>query len=134
MDTTQDLKQSTQSPLGNALSIPLAEYSSPLYSEFGLLQLPSNEYGNKNSFRAEPYHRLDLGVQFHKKVKKHERIWDFSIYNAYSRKNPFFYSAERQQNFGVFDPKNPTANPAKLVLKRFSLFPIIPSFTYNFKF
>lgn len=119
---------------GNALSIPLAEYSSPVYSEFGLLQLPSNEYGNKNSFRAEPYHRLDLGVQFHKKVKKHERIWDFSIYNAYSRKNPFFYSAERQQNFGVFDPKNPTANPAKLVLKRFSLFPIIPSFTYNFKF
>jgi CarboxypepD_reg-like domain/TonB-dependent Receptor Plug Domain len=118
---------------GNALSVPLAEYQSPILSEYGTYTRSTNEYGQKNSFRAEPYHRLDLGIQFHKKVKKHERIWDFSIYNLYSRKNPFFYQVERQQDY-TQNPSNPNVNPPKLVLKRYSLFPIIPSFSYNFKF
>jgi CarboxypepD_reg-like domain/TonB-dependent Receptor Plug Domain len=118
---------------GNALSVPLAEYQSPLLSEYGTYPITTNEYGQKNSFRAEPYHRLDLGIQFHKKMKKHERTWDFSIYNLYSRRNPFFYQVERQQDLSQ-NTSNPNTNPPKLVLKRYSLFPIIPSFSYNFKF
>jgi CarboxypepD_reg-like domain/TonB-dependent Receptor Plug Domain len=119
---------------GNALAVPLAEYSSPLLSEFGLTTRNTNEYGQKNSFRAEPYHRFDLGIQFHKKVGKHDRTWDFSIYNLYSRKNPFFYQVENNQNSIQNPSQNPSTKPAKLILKRYSLFPIIPSFSYNFKF
>ncbi|HEY0109959.1 MAG TPA: TonB-dependent receptor, partial [Fibrella sp.] len=49
------------------------------------------DYGqDKNAFRAEAYHRLDLGVQFHRKRRSHESIWEFSAYNAYNRRNPFF--------------------------------------------
>jgi hypothetical protein len=123
---------------GNALAVPLSEYSSPVLSEFGNFPRTTNEYGQKNSFREEPYHRFDLGIQFHKKIKKHERTWDFSIYNLYSRKNPFFYQVEdnqsNPQNFGGPNNNNTNKQPAKLILKRYSLFPIIPSFSYNFKF
>lgn len=127
---------------GNALTIPLTQYTA--YSSNinknsanpdGLRGFDVNEYGQKNSFRAEPYHRLDLGIQFHKKLKRHERTWDLSIYNAYSRKNPFFYtigSANETAFFGGFQGIN--TQDSKVVLKRYSLFPIIPSLTYSFKF
>jgi hypothetical protein len=100
-------------------TIPLA-YS--LFSSFPQIQ----EYGEKNSFRAEPYHRLDLGIQFHKKLKRHERTWEISVYNAYNRKNPFFYQIDSK-----FDQVKGTQ---KTGLYRYSIFPIIPSFSYNFKF
>ncbi|MEL6132913.1 MAG: carboxypeptidase-like regulatory domain-containing protein, partial [Bacteroidota bacterium] len=45
----------------------------------------------RNGFRFEPYHRLDLGINFIKKKKWGERIWSISAYNAYSRLNPFTY-------------------------------------------
>jgi hypothetical protein len=87
-----------------------------------------NEYGEKNSFRAEAYHRLDFGIQFHKKLKRHERTWEFSLYNAYNRRNPFFYDivSETTTNGATTESKN--------VLKKYSLFPIVPAFSYNFKF
>ncbi len=127
---------------GNALTIPLTQYvaySSNINrnsdSQDGLRSFRVSEFGQKNGFRAEPYHRMDLGVQFHKKKKRHERTWDFSIYNLYSRKNPFFYSIGNENEtafFGGF--RNPPALDTKIVLKRYSLFPIIPSVTYSFKF
>jgi len=76
---------------------------------------------NKNDFRMGAYHRLDVGIQFHKKKKWGERIWEISFYNIYNRKNPFFY----YQNFDEYDVGK---------LKQVSLFPIIPSITYSFKF
>ena len=49
------------------------------------------EYSTKNNFRMKAYHRLDIGIQFHKEKKWGERIWEISVYNVYNRKNPFFY-------------------------------------------
>ena len=53
-----------------------------------------------------PYHRLDIGVQLFKpKTKrKYESSWNFSIYNVYSRKNPYFiyFALESDDNSGVF--------------------------------
>lgn len=119
---------------GNALTIPLAEYS----ATDGLADFnynpKTNEYGQRNSFRAEPYHRLDIGIQFHKKIKTHERTWDFSLYNAYNRKNPFFYQVESSQTNGITGGITRPNSNDKLVLKRYSLFPVIPAFSYNFKF
>ena len=127
---------------GNALTMPLSRYNgySNFNTRFGANNAINNpstpvsplfagravqEYGEKNTFRAEPYHRLDLGVQFSKKKRRHERTWEISIYNAYNRKNPFFYQLNTKT-----DANNQTIN----ILPRYSIFPIIPSFSYNFKF
>ncbi len=83
----------------------------------------------RNNFRAETSHRLDLGVQFHKKKKKgRERIWGFSLYNAYARQNPFIYIIE-DHSYGYKDP--PTVEKK---LTRISVLMLIPSFNYTFKF
>ncbi|WP_282081344.1 TonB-dependent receptor [Aquimarina algiphila] len=71
----------------------------------------------RNNFRGESYHRLDLGIQFHKKLAKNrERTWGFSVYNIYGRKNPFFYYFK--------DAK----------LTKVSILQFIPSFNYTYKF
>jgi hypothetical protein len=119
---------------GNALTIPISRYTVfennilPGYNG-GPISYggASTEYGEKNGFRAEAYHRMDLAIQFHKKKKRHERTWEFGLYNAYSRKNPFFYNISTQE-----DKKNPSKSVN--VLTRYSLFPVLPSFSYNFKF
>jgi len=89
-----------------------------------------NEYGDKNSFRAESFHRMDVAIQFRKKKKRHERTWEFGIYNAYNRRNPFFYDISRDDVTDVTTGTTTTKN----TLKKYSLFPVLPSFSYNFKF
>ncbi len=82
-----------------------------------------NNYNDKNSFRMAAYHRLDVGVQFTKKlVWGGKRTWEISIYNVYNQHNPFYYYTEWD------NVKKQT------VLKQFSVFPIIPSFAYYLKF
>lgn len=82
--------------------------------------------GSTNSFKAESYHRLDMAVQFHKKKKKYERFWEFGLFNAYNRKNPFYYYLERENDFST--------NSQRMVLRKKSFLPILPSITYNLKF
>jgi hypothetical protein len=119
---------------GNALTLPVSRYTTSRnpYLPEGLgnnwyYGSNTTEYGKKNSFRAEAYHRMDVAIQFHKKKKRHERTWEFGLYNAYNRKNPFFYNIESRY---VDDKPNQKTN----VLARVSLFPVLPSFSYNFRF
>ncbi len=78
----------------------------------------------KNNFKGEAFHRLVLGVQFHKITKrKRKKTWGFSIYNAYARRNPFFYQVERTEE-----------ESERRVLARGFLFSVLPSFNYNLKF
>ena len=129
---------------GNALTLPQASYFAYGDNATRAPYAPGiavwngqgvNEYGPKNSFRAEPYHRLDVAVQFHKKLKRHERTWEFGVYNAYNRRNPFFYNLDTEQVPTRATPGNPQVGSTyKTVLKRYSLFPFLPSFSYNFKF
>jgi len=118
---------------GNALSIPIATYPAwqhvPGESLFNSWYRTVGEYGEKNSFRMAPYHRLDFGIQFHKKADKYERIWEFSAYNVYNRHNPFFYFPEYYEEWtteGEVISKNK--------LKQVSLFPFIPSASWSIKF
>jgi hypothetical protein len=122
---------------GNALTVPASTYY-PANNNFFSQYNPTNnilnkdysgmrasEYPAKNNFRAEAFHRMDLAVQFHKKKKRYERTWEVGIYNAYNRKNPFFYDlSEEKQLDGSW----------KTQLKKYSLFPVLPSVSYNFKF
>ncbi|HAX94566.1 MAG TPA: hypothetical protein DCY25_11615 [Bacteroidales bacterium] len=85
----------------------------------------AQEFGSLNNFRMKPYHRLDLGIQFHKQNKWGERTWEISVYNAYCRLNPFFYysTTETDEN-----------GQREGVLKQVTLFPTIPSVTWSFRF
>lgn len=113
---------------GQAISLPQStfEISGPLQSG-GMPLFASRlmDYGGRNSFRSAPYHRLDLGVQFHKKKKHFSRTWEVSFYNAYSRRNPFFY---------YIDNSDPSETRNTRTLTKVSLFPIIPSVSYSFRF
>jgi len=88
-------------------------------------------YGSKNSFRMEPFHHLDISAQFirpHKKNKKFESIYEVSVYNVYAHKNPFIYVIREQETY-----ENGTYTTHRRLAK-LTIFPIIPSFTYSFKF
>ena len=109
---------------GNAITLPMSSYYAPSFDIIQTHNMYYNyatEYTKKNEFRMAPYHRFDIGLQIHKKMKFHERTWEFSIYNAYNRKNPFFYYID-------------TNIKGDNILKQVSLFPLIPSVSYNFKF
>ncbi len=80
-------------------------------------------YKERNGFRMPPYHRMDIAASFTKVKKKHTRTWIWSIYNIYNRRNPFYIY------LGITD-----VAPYKPVFKQVSLFPFLPSFTYQFKF
>jgi len=85
------------------------------------------EYGKRNSFQQQSYHRLDISATLHvQKNKKFESSWNFSIFNVYSRLNPYFIYFD--------DYVDETTGEFVVQAKQVSLFPIIPSVTYNFKF
>jgi hypothetical protein len=114
---------------GNAITLPIAEYFAYEHrpgSQNSYSVMSMNDYGPKNSFRMAAYHRMDIGIQFHKKKRWGERTWEISFYNAYSRKNPFFYYIDYRLD-------NATQTEERF-LKQVTLFPIIPSFSYSFKF
>lgn len=89
-------------------------------------------YGEKNNIRMRAFHHLDVSAQFIKPHKKgrFESIFEVSVYNVYNHRNPFFYYI---RNETVMDEiTGETEQVYKL--KQLSIFPIIPSFTYHFKF
>ncbi len=101
---------------GNAVTYPAGKYSVDGQTYY--------YYTERNGSRMPAYHRLDLGATYTKITKKgRESSWSFSVYNAYNRYNPF--TIEFQDN-----PNNPQQTQAVQT----SLFGIVPSITYNFKF
>ncbi len=89
---------------------------------------PNNSYivnhiSSRNNYRMPSYHRLDIGVNFNKKKKHGIRTWNISIYNVYNNQNPFMLLVGTA-------PYPRKGN----VLKQLSIFPIIPSISYSYKF
>ena len=72
------------------------------------------------------YHRLDLSMNFHKQKKHGVRTWNLSVYNVYNHNNPFLVYTSYGLDGTTFQPKK--------ILMQVSLFPIIPSVSYSFKF
>ncbi|WP_347375092.1 TonB-dependent receptor [Aequorivita sp. Q41] len=82
-------------------------------------------YEARNSSRLSPFHRMDLSATWTPKpesTKRWKGEWVFSIYNAYNQKNAASISFRENTDIGQ--------NEAV----RLSIFGIIPSITYNFKF
>lgn len=85
---------------------------------------------SRNNYRYEPYHRMDIGVNFHKQLKHGKRTWNISVYNAYNQLNPFITTVDTS---GSWNPVTETYTEKK-VLKQYSIFPVIPSVSYTYKF
>ncbi len=89
-------------------------------------------FDKKNTYRMRDYHRLDVAVNFRKKTKKGERTWTISVFNLYNRKNPYYYYYTRE-DLPVFRGTGTPPQPAFKLYQR-SLFSILPSVAYSFKF
>ncbi|HSF90457.1 MAG TPA: TonB-dependent receptor [Saprospiraceae bacterium] len=87
------------------------------------------DYGPRNSQRLEPYHRLDLSLTWipnPTSKKNFTSEWVFSVYNAYNRQNTFFLYTDYETDL--------QSGTAEVKAYKVSIFPILPSVTWNFKF
>jgi len=119
---------------GNAITLPVERY----FYENRVVDV----YGDRNSFRMAPYHRADISFTWYSKTskikfdpetgeekevpKKFRSNWNFSVYNLYNRQNPYFiyFGNDGQLGSGSFQVK----------AYQVSLFPVLPSITWNFEF
>lgn len=119
---------------GNAATFAFHEFKasgSPNYQHKYNIPSTYTYVEARNNFRYNNYHRLDLGINFHKTTKRGNlRTWNVSIYNVYNRLNPFYvYVSEKS----FIDPQT-DVQKTKNTLKQATLFPIIPSVSYTIKF
>ncbi len=118
----------------------------------------SYDYGLRNSYKFPDYHRLDLSATYTPDREKHllrkrarlekrydkkgkdksfikipkswnknyQGSWTLSVFNAYNRYNPYLIYFDATGDFinGTYSVK----------AKQVSLFPILPTITWNFKF
>lgn len=106
---------------GNAITLP-----ERFYIINGVL---TQEYSKLNQYRMKAYHRMDLSATYTptpKKQRKLQSYWVFSIYNLYSRLNPYFIYFDQEGS--------PVTGDLKVEARQVSLFPILPAVTWNFKF
>ncbi|ADY51793.1 TonB-dependent receptor plug [Pseudopedobacter saltans DSM 12145] len=101
---------------GNAISFPEGKY-----------QVGGNTvfyYAERNGYRTPSYHRLDVSATLEGKQRKnYQSSWSFGIYNLYNRKNAYSIDFREVEN-----------DRTKTEIVKTSLFGIIPSVTWNFKF
>ncbi len=106
---------------GNAITLP-----ERFYVINGVL---TQEYSNLNQYRMKAYHRLDFSATYTPVPKKKRKLssqWVFSIYNVYSRLNPYFLYFDQEGSIAT--------NDLQVSTKQVSLFPVLPAVTWNFKF
>lgn len=102
---------------GQPLTYPNAQY------EYNGISIPN--FGLRNEYRLPDYNRLDISATYTPKPEKNkgwQSEWVFGIYNVYNRQNAASITFQENRNTG--------ANEAV----RLSIFGIVPSVSYNFKF
>lgn len=113
---------------GNAVTLPTQVVDG---LDIGNGKIQYEYFGNRNNYRMPAYNRMDVGFNFHKQKKHGVRTWNISFYNVYSRQNPFFMFFQNSNQ--SLDPRDEASGKYR-VLKQVSLFPIIPSFSYSYRF
>ncbi len=110
---------------GNAYSLPSSR--AILFETQGIDPQVITIYPARNSERQPAYHRLDVGLVYKFFPRFGEADLTLSAYNAYDRRNPYFIYFDIENN-------EETGLPESIKAKQVSLFPILPSLTFNFKF
>lgn len=103
-----------------------ATYPERFYFIDGVL---TQEFSRINAYRTPSYHRADVSFTYTRKpesIKKYKSSWVFGVYNVYSRLNPYFIFFAQDGS--------PTQGTQQIEAVQVSIFPIIPSVTWNFKF
>jgi len=101
---------------GNAVTYPAGKYSTG--------GLTTYYYTERNANRMPYTSRLDLSATLKaRETKKYQSSWSFGLYNALNRKNPYAITFRDNKQ-----------DPTRTEAVQTSLFGIIPSVTYNFKF
>ena len=79
-------------------------------------------YERPNNISLPAYHRLDLGFNLHHTTKHgHERIWNWSIYNAYCHLNTLWTKMKERDDRTFY-------------VNTYGFIPIVPSFSYTIIF
>lgn len=105
---------------GNRITLPSAIYQILNYDSQGNICYETTEiYSSKNGYKLPDYHRLDIGFNHIKQLKKGIRQWSISIFNLYNRQNAYF----------VYYKKN---KDGLVKLYQRSLFPIMINFSYSY--
>ncbi len=102
---------------GQPVTFPTAQY------QYQGINVPV--YSNRNQDNLPAYHRIDVSATLNptkNKGRKWQGEWVFSVYNLYGRKNAASINFRQNQDSGL--------NEAV----RLSIFGMVPSVTYNFKF
>ncbi|GGG42644.1 TonB-dependent receptor [Bizionia arctica] len=102
---------------GQPLTYPDAQY------EYNGISIPN--FGLRNEYRLPTYNRLDISATYTPKPEKNkgwQSEWVFGIYNVYNRQNAASITFQQNSDTG--------ANEAV----QLSIFGIVPSISYNFKF
>ena len=112
---------------GAPTTLPLGRFALQDIYQGGIQAVPV--YPDRNSYRLSPYHRLDLGMVYKLRPSRigGDRDLTFSIYNAYNRRNAYFIYFDQLRN-------KATDQITGYAARQVSLFPFIPSVTYNFRF
>ncbi|HMQ46320.1 MAG TPA: TonB-dependent receptor [Saprospiraceae bacterium] len=92
-----------------------------------------SDYLARNNFRLPPYNRLDMSLVWRFFPKWGESDLTFSAINVYDRRNTFFIYLEPEYEENP-DTENPIEVPTRIAAKQVSLFPVLPSISWNFKF
>jgi len=128
-DKTHDLSFVSSFKINNKLSLNtnfIFQTGQPTnypVGQYQYMDLIVPNYGDRNSKRLPNYHRLDLSIKLiPKKEKKYKREWVFGVYNIYNRDNAN----------SLFFRENPDTLKNEAI--QLSIFGIVPSVTYNFKF
>ena len=114
---------------GNAISLPESRFfHSDFTGQNPFAFIPV--YSARNAYRMPAYHRMDLGLvcKLNPKTARFRNDLTLSIYNVYNRLNPFFIYIDAE-----FADEN-SQIPTRFQAKQVSLFPIIPTLTWNFEF
>ena len=80
-------------------------------------------YESPNNAKMPDYHRLDVGFNFYRKTKRgNMSVWNLSVYNAYCRINPLYASVVKDKSKLAFEGLG------------IGIIPIVPTFSYTFRF
>ena len=83
----------------------------------------------RNNYQLPNYHRLDLSAALKKITKRgNEAEWIFGVTNAYNKFNPSFFV----QNYKITGQGDDQRVESRL--SQYTLFPILPSVSYNLSF
>lgn len=108
---------------GNCVTLASSKYKLYNYDYSGYLHknyyTDAQIYTEKNGYRLPDYHRLDIGLNRTKQLKKGIRNWSINVYNAYNHQNAYYVLYKKSED-------------GNIKLYQRSFFPILLNMSYSY--